>query len=90
VTFLPASHVNLSIGQLEHIITHHIPTQLGTFSGLPGLHAHLQQDHLWDSHLTFHLIDWPIFHQATLTTIVIRWLFTIKWINSLLPSNVNN
>jgi hypothetical protein len=37
VTFLPASRVRISVG--THTITHHIPTQLRTFSGLPGIRA---------------------------------------------------
>jgi hypothetical protein len=83
VTYLPASHMSLSIG--PHTVTHHIQNQLRTFAGLPGLRAHLYRHHSWDSHLTFDLIDWPIFHQATLTIIFLRRLFTIKWISSLLP-----
>jgi hypothetical protein len=43
VTFLPPSHMSLSIGQ--HTITHHILTQLRTFARLPGLRAHLHQHH---------------------------------------------
>jgi hypothetical protein len=82
VTFLPASHGSLSIVG-PHIITHHIPNQLRTFVGLPGLRAHLYRHHSWDTPLTFDLIDWPIFHQATLTNTFLRRLFTIKWICSI-------
>jgi hypothetical protein len=83
VPFLPASVVSLSIGQ--YTITHHIPTQLQTFAGLPGMRTHLQHHHEWESTLTFDLIDWPVFHQATLTNTFLRRLFVIKCINELLP-----
>jgi hypothetical protein len=49
------------------------------------MRAHLQQHHEWESTLTFDLIDWPVFHQATLTNTFLRRLFVIKWINALLP-----
>jgi hypothetical protein len=83
VSFLPASKVSLSIG--THTITHHIPTQLRTFAGVQGLREHYRHHHGWVSHVIFDLIDWPLFHQATLTTTFPRRLFVIKWINSLLP-----
>jgi hypothetical protein len=60
VTFLPASKVSLSIG--EWTITHHIPTQLRTFAGLPGLRDHYHRHHGWASTAIFDLIDWPLFH----------------------------
>jgi hypothetical protein len=52
---LPASQVSISIG--AHTITHHIPTQLRTFAGLPGLRAHFVRHHEWDSPTIFDLID---------------------------------
>jgi hypothetical protein len=74
VPFVPASQVSLSLGY--HTITHHIPTQLRTFTGLPGLRTHFAQHHDWETPAIFDLVDWPLFHAATLA---------IKWINSLLP-----
>jgi hypothetical protein len=59
VTHLPASKGSLAIG--NHTITHHIPTQLRSFAGLPDLRARLHQHHSWDSPPTFVLIDWPRF-----------------------------
>jgi hypothetical protein len=82
VTFLPASKVSLSIGA-EQTITHHIPTQLRTpvsASTTAGI-----MDHGWASTAIFEVINWPLFHQATLNTTFLRRLFVIKWINSLLP-----
>jgi hypothetical protein len=73
VTFLPVSQVSISVG--NHTITHHIPTQLRYFSGLHG----------WTSPTIFDLIDWPLFHQATLATTFAHRLFIITWINGLLP-----
>jgi hypothetical protein len=83
VTFLPASQVSLSVGTVA--ITHHIPTQLRYFAGLAGLRERYCKHHEWASPAVFDLIAWPIFHQATLTTSFLRRLFTIKWVNSLLP-----
>jgi hypothetical protein len=39
VPFLPASQVSISVG--APTITHHIPTQLRNFAGLPGLRAYM-------------------------------------------------
>jgi hypothetical protein len=83
VTFLPTSKASFSIG--EQTITHHIPTQLRTFTGLSGLREHYRRHQGWNSTAIFDLVDWPLFHQATLTTTFLRRLFVIKWINSLLP-----
>jgi hypothetical protein len=81
--FLPASRVSASVG--THTITHHIPTQLRTFAGLPGIQAHFAERHQWDSPAIFDLIDWPLYHAATLSTSFLKRLFVIKWINALLP-----
>jgi hypothetical protein len=64
--------------------THHIPTQLRTFAGLPGLRAHFVRHYAWDFPTIFDLIDWPVFHAATLATTFLKRLFIITWINSLL------
>jgi hypothetical protein len=48
VPFLPASQVSISIRR--HTITHHIPTQLRTFAGLPGLRTHFVKHHEWVFH----------------------------------------
>jgi hypothetical protein len=82
VTFLPASQVSISVG--AHTLTHHIPTQLRYFSGLTGLRAHYCKHHAWISTAIFDLIDWPLFHQATLVTAFSHRLF-LKWISDLLP-----
>jgi hypothetical protein len=55
VTFLPASRVSISVG--THTITHHIPTQLRTFAGLPGIRAHFTERHQWESPAIFDLIN---------------------------------
>jgi hypothetical protein len=83
VTFLPASQVSLSVG--NYTITHHIPTQLRYFAGPAGLREHYCRHHKWKSPAIFDLIDWPLFHQATLATTFSHRLFIIKWINGLLP-----
>jgi hypothetical protein len=83
VTFLPASQVSISVG--AHTLTHHIPTQLRYFSGLAGLREHYCKHHAWISTAIFDLINWPLFHQATLVTTFSRRLFILKWINDLLP-----
>jgi hypothetical protein len=83
VTFLPASQVSVSVGR--HTVTHHIPTQLRTFTGLPGLWAHYCKHHEWESPAIFDLIDWPMHHSATLSTTFLKCLFVTIWINSLLP-----
>jgi hypothetical protein len=64
VTFLPASKVSVTVRQ--HTITHHIPTQLRTFAGIAGMRAHFHKHHKWEDPAIFDLIDWPLFHAATL------------------------
>jgi hypothetical protein len=76
VPFLPASQASIYIGQ--HTITHHIPTQLRTFAGLPGLKAHFVKHHKWESLAIFDLVDWPVFHTATLALSFLTRLFVIK------------
>jgi hypothetical protein len=84
VTFLPASRVSLFVG--NHTITHHIPTQLRTFAGLPaGIRVHFTERHQWESPAIFDLIDWPLHHAANLSNSFLKRLFVIKWINALLP-----
>jgi hypothetical protein len=83
VPFLPASTVSVSVR--THTITHHIPTQLRTFAGLPGMKAHLANHHDWSSPAVFDLVDWPLFHAVTLSTSFLKRLFVIKWMNALLP-----
>jgi hypothetical protein len=83
VDFLPASKVSIAVG--KQTLTLHIPAQLQTFVGLPGIRAHFMERHNWDSSAIFDLIDWPLFHAATLLTTFLKQLFVIKWVNSLLP-----
>jgi hypothetical protein len=83
VTFLPASQVSISVGSAT--ITHHIPTQLRTFAGTPGMRAHYCKHHEWEDPATFDLVDWPRFHGATLSNTFLKRLFVTTWINSLLP-----
>jgi hypothetical protein len=83
VPFLPASQVSISIGQ--HTITHHIPTQLRTFAGLPGLRAQFVKHHEWETPGIFDIVNWPMFHATTLATSFLKRLSVIKWINDLLP-----
>jgi hypothetical protein len=64
VTFLPASKVSVTV--CKHTVTHHIPTQLCMFAGISGMRAHLHKHHKWDDPAIFDLIDWPMFHAATL------------------------
>jgi hypothetical protein len=61
VPFLPASQVFISIRR--HTITYHIPTQLRTFAGLPGLRAHFVKYHEWETPVIFDIVDWPMFTQ---------------------------
>jgi hypothetical protein len=83
VDFLPASKVSITVG--KQTLTHHIRTQLRTFVGLPDIRAHFMERYKWDSSAIFDLIDWPLFHAATLSTTFLKRLFVIKWVNSLLP-----
>jgi hypothetical protein len=83
VDFLPASQVSITVGR--QTLTHHIPAQLRTFAGLAGIRAHFTERHKWESSAIFDLIDWPLFHAATLATTFLKQLFVIKWVNSLLP-----
>jgi hypothetical protein len=83
VTFLPASKVSVTVR--DHTVTHHIPTQLHTFSGIAGMQAHLHKHHQCQDPAIFDLIDWPMFHAATLSNSFLKRLFVLKWINSLLP-----
>jgi hypothetical protein len=64
VPFLPASNVGVYVG--AHTITHHIPTQFRTFAGLSGIWTHLCTHHEWAEPAIFDLIDWPVFHFASL------------------------
>jgi hypothetical protein len=41
--------------------------------------------HEWETPTIFDLVDWPVFHAATLATSFLERLFVIKWIHSLLP-----
>jgi hypothetical protein len=75
--------MSLSVG--NHTITHHIPTQLRTFAGLPGIRAHFTERHQWETPAIFDLIDWPLHHAATLSNSFLKRLFVIKWIHNLLP-----
>jgi hypothetical protein len=83
VAFLPASKVSVTVRQ--HTITHHIPTQLRMFAGIAGMRAHLHRQHKWDDPAIFDLIDWPMFHAATLRNTFLKQLFVLEWINDLLP-----
>jgi hypothetical protein len=83
VYFLPASKVSITVG--KQTLTHHIPTKLRTFVELSGIRAHFMERHKWDSLVIFDLIDWSLFHTATLSTTFLRQLFVIKRVNSLLP-----
>jgi hypothetical protein len=83
VPFLPASRVSVSVG--NHTIMHHLPTQFRTFAGLPGIRTHLCTHHEWSEPVIFDLVDWPVFHLATLLTTFLKRLFGIKMINLLLP-----
>jgi hypothetical protein len=82
VPFLPASNVGLTVQGT--MLTHHLPTQLRTFAGLPEYREYLCRHHGWEPKV-FDLIDWPIFHASTLTLSFLKRLFVIKWINDLLP-----
>jgi hypothetical protein len=82
--FSELSQVSLvSVG--HQTIMHHIPTQLRTFTGMPGMRAHYCHHHEWEPPAIFDLVDWPRFHGATLTTTFLTRLFVTKWVNSLLP-----
>jgi hypothetical protein len=63
----------------------HTTSQLRTFVGLPGLRAYMVQHHEWETPTIFDLVDWPVFHAATLATSFLKRLFVIKWIHSFLP-----
>jgi hypothetical protein len=82
VPFLPASKVCRTVQGTT--LTHHLPTQLRTFAGLPEYREYLCRHHDWEPEV-FDLIDWPIFHASTLTLSFLKRLFVIKWINDLLP-----
>jgi hypothetical protein len=82
VPILPASKVGLMVQGTT--LTHHLPTQLRTFAGLPEYREYLCRHHGWE-HGVFDLIDWPLFHSSTLTLSFLKPLFVIKWINDLLP-----
>jgi hypothetical protein len=83
VPFLPASRVSVSVG--SHTITHHLPTQFGTFAGLPGIQDHHCNNHEWVEPAILDLVNWPVFHSASLATTFLKRLFGIKMINLLLP-----
>jgi hypothetical protein len=83
VPFLPASTVSISVG--AHTITHYIPTQFRTFDGLAGIRQHLCTHHEWEEPTIFDLVDWPVFHSASLATTFLKRLFGIKMIHFLLP-----
>jgi hypothetical protein len=83
VPFLPASTVSVSVG--AHTITHHLPTQFRTFAGLAGIRQHLCDRHEWEEPTIFDLVDWPVFHSASLATTFLKRLFGIKMIHFLLP-----
>jgi hypothetical protein len=46
--------------------------------------AHLSIHHEGASPAIFDLVDWPLFHAATLSTSFLKRLFIIKWMNELL------
>jgi hypothetical protein len=83
VLFLPESRVSVSVGR--HTITHRLPTQLRTFASLPGIRAHLCTHHEWSEPAIFDLVDWPVFHSASLAATFLKRLFGINMINLLLP-----
>jgi hypothetical protein len=59
VPFLHSSKVSLPVQ--GNTITHHIPTHLDTYAGLPELRDYKYQHHGWDPQI-FDLIDWPTLH----------------------------
>jgi hypothetical protein len=75
VPFLPASKVGLTVQGTT--LTHHLPTQLRTFAGLPAYRKYLCRHHAWEPEV-FDIIDWPIFHASTLTLSILKRLFVIK------------
>jgi hypothetical protein len=83
VPFLLASRVTVSVGR--YTITHHLPTQFRNFTGLPDIQAHHCTHHTWSGPAIFDLVDWPVFHSASLATTFLKRLFGIKMINLLLP-----
>jgi hypothetical protein len=82
VPFLPASIVSLTVHGVT--LTHHYPTQLRTFAGLPKYRKYLCKHHHWEPEV-FDLIDWPNFHACTRTVSFLKRLFILKWVNDLLP-----
>jgi hypothetical protein len=82
VPFLPASRVDLTIQGTT--LTHHFPSQIRLFAGLPAYREYLCLHHHWDSEV-FDLIDWPAFDACSRTISFLKRLFVVKWTNDLLP-----
>jgi hypothetical protein len=80
--FLPASQVDLTVQGTT--LTHHFPSQLGLFAGLPAYREYLCRHHHWDSEV-FNLIDWPSFDACSRTLSFLKRLSTVKWTHDLLP-----
>jgi hypothetical protein len=85
VPFLPGSKVGLVVDGTS--ITHHYPSQLRTLASLPAYKAYLCEHHSW-APAVVDLVDWPTFHSCTLTVSFLQRLFIIKWVNDLLPFQV--
>jgi hypothetical protein len=83
--FLPASRVELTVAGTS--ITHHYPSQLRTLAELPAYRVYLCHHH-GRAPAVFDLVDWPTFHSCTLTVPFLQRLFIIKWVNDLLPFQV--
>jgi hypothetical protein len=81
-SYFPASKVSLTVQHTT--ITHHIPSQLRYFSGLPAHRAYIRRHH----GLTleeYDTIGWERLHASTRQLPFLLRLFVIKWLNDLLP-----
>ena len=82
VTFIPASKVHLQIHGIS--LTHHVPTQVRYLCNLQATKNYLQHRYSWTSQ-TFDSVDWELFRSSFLALSFNLRLFTIKWVNHLLP-----
>jgi hypothetical protein len=80
--FLPASKVDLTVQGTT--LTHHFPSQLRLFAGLPAYREYLCRHHQWET-AVFDLIDWPTFGACSRTLSFLKRLFVVKWTNNPLP-----
>jgi hypothetical protein len=82
VTFLPASKITVSVASVT--ITRKLPRMIREIVGKATQLASFTRRYGW-SPAQFDQVDWPMYKAAVYKFSLAKRLFTIKWLNDLLP-----